>query len=293
MRYRLMLLIVVLFATNVFAQRTFVASTGLDTNPCSRTAPCRSFGTAITAVAAGGEVIVLDSAGYGPASITKSVSLIAPAGVYAGVTVTSGQGLIVNAPAGIVNVRGVNFNGVGGGDAIDFTMATELHVENVLVSGFTGSAMYAHTDGRFTVRDCEFRDNQYGIFLDVAPTLLEGSVDHTRFDQNTTAGTEQLDNTKMTIRDSVFFNNNNGARVFTGATSAELNIDNCTFSAGLAGLRIQALGQGTGVIRFGHSTFVNLNDAIERVGGGFVSFGNNAFGGNGADGTIDLTIPLK
>src|SRR6266550_1342433 len=136
MRYRWMLLFAVLFATNVFAQRTFVASTGLDTNPCSRTAPCRSFGAAITAVAAGGEVIVLDSAGYGPATISKDVSLIAPAGVYAGVTVSAGAGITVNDGTGTVNLRGLNLNGVGGADAIDLTSAGQLHVENVVASGF-------------------------------------------------------------------------------------------------------------------------------------------------------------
>ncbi len=296
MRIRLIILFAVLCSANAFAQRTFVASTGLDTNPCSRTAPCRSFSAAITAVAPGGEVIVLDSAGYGPASITKSVSLIAPSGVYAGVTVPSGVGLTVNVPSGVINLRGLNVNGTGGADAIDFSGGggAELHVENLVASGFTGSALYAHDDGRFTVRDCEFRNNQFGIFLGAVPSSLEGSVDHTRLDQNTTAGTEQHDNTKMTVRDSVFFNNNDSARVFTDTTSAELSVDNCIFSAASKGLRIQALGQGTAIIRFGHSTFVNLIDGLTRAGtGSMTSFGNNAFGGNNADGTIDLTIPLK
>jgi len=60
------------------AQRTFVASTGNDAAPCSLAQPCRGFARAITQTNAGGEVIVLDSAGYGPVTITKSVSLIAP-----------------------------------------------------------------------------------------------------------------------------------------------------------------------------------------------------------------------
>src|SRR5207248_1201059 len=134
MRIRLIILFAILCSANAFAQRTFVASTGLDTNPCSRTAPCRSFGAAITAVAPGGEVIVLDSAGYGPASVTKSVSLIAPGGVYAGVTVPSGVGLTVNVPSGVINLRGLNVNGTGGTDAIDFSGGggAELHVENLV-----------------------------------------------------------------------------------------------------------------------------------------------------------------
>ena len=84
------------FATG--AQRTFVASVGSDAGPCSITAPCRGFAAAVTKTSAGGEVIVLDSAGYGAVTITKSVSIIAPPGVYAGISVFSGNGITVNAP---------------------------------------------------------------------------------------------------------------------------------------------------------------------------------------------------
>src|SRR4029450_6331613 len=60
------------------AQRTFVSGSGVDSNPCTLTLPCRSFAAAITQTSIGGEVIVLDSAGYGPVAITQSVSIIAP-----------------------------------------------------------------------------------------------------------------------------------------------------------------------------------------------------------------------
>src|SRR4029077_19683192 len=79
-------------------QRTFVASYGADTNPCSLGQPCRSFGIAISHVQSGGEVIVLDSAGYGVFTVTQPVSVIAPAGVYAGIFVPDYQiGVYVNA----------------------------------------------------------------------------------------------------------------------------------------------------------------------------------------------------
>ena len=78
------------------AQRTFVSGVGNDSNPCSRTAPCRTFGQAILQTAAGGEVYVLDSAGYSAFTISQSVSIIAPAGVTAGISVFSGTGIVVN-----------------------------------------------------------------------------------------------------------------------------------------------------------------------------------------------------
>src|SRR5438876_11304630 len=112
---RAMFASVFLIATSVIAApRTFVASTGLDTNPCSRSAPCRSFSSALAVTDSDGEVIVLDSAGYGPVTIAQSAALIAPLGVYAGVTASTGDGIIVNiAPAARVVLKGLSINSGG------------------------------------------------------------------------------------------------------------------------------------------------------------------------------------
>src|SRR5512143_3979157 len=96
-----------LAGTALAAQRTFVASYGSDANPCSVTQPCRGFAAAILQADAGGEVVVLDSGGYGPVTIGKSIALIAPEGVYAGISVldtTPGlRGIVINAgPSGRV-----------------------------------------------------------------------------------------------------------------------------------------------------------------------------------------------
>src|SRR4051812_44863466 len=85
-------------ATANAVQRTFVATTGNDGNSCSNTAPCRSFAAAIAVTDAGGEVIVLNSGGYGAVTITQSVSIISPPGVYAGISGFSGAAIEVNAP---------------------------------------------------------------------------------------------------------------------------------------------------------------------------------------------------
>src|SRR5215831_4413010 len=71
------------------ANRTFVSGHGSDSNPCSLAAPCRSFAQAITQTNAGGEIAVLDTAGYGAVTITKSISIVNEDGVEAGVTVTT------------------------------------------------------------------------------------------------------------------------------------------------------------------------------------------------------------
>src|SRR6266700_1968683 len=88
------------------AQRTFgSAGSGNDANPCTRTSPCRNFQAAIAQTLPGGEVIALDSGGYGPVTITQAVALIAPAGVYAGISVFSGAGIAINAgPSDVVTI---------------------------------------------------------------------------------------------------------------------------------------------------------------------------------------------
>src|SRR5215471_12301990 len=89
-------------------QRTFVSGLGNDSNPCSRTAPCRTFGQAISQTNSGGEVYVLDSAGFGAFAITKPVSIVAPQGVTAGISVFSGDGITINAGASdVIILRGL------------------------------------------------------------------------------------------------------------------------------------------------------------------------------------------
>ena len=73
--------------------RTFVASSGVDTNDGRLATPCRSIGAALAQTDPGGEIVVLDSAGYGTVTINKAVSVIAPLGIYAGITVTAGAGI--------------------------------------------------------------------------------------------------------------------------------------------------------------------------------------------------------
>jgi hypothetical protein len=78
------------------ATRTWVSGVGDDANPCSRTAPCKTFAGAISKTAAGGEINVLDPGGFGGVTITKSISIIAE-GVEAGVLVSGTNAIVVNA----------------------------------------------------------------------------------------------------------------------------------------------------------------------------------------------------
>src|SRR5881394_3436360 len=94
--------LLVLSSVNAFAfgSRTFVASTGNDANTCGRTDPCRSFAAALLQTANNGEVVPLDSAGYGTMTITQPVSVITPLGIHAAITAGGGaDGVIVNTAA--------------------------------------------------------------------------------------------------------------------------------------------------------------------------------------------------
>ena len=89
------------------AQRTFVRSDGVDNPACSLAAPCRAFAAAVTATSSGGEVIVLDSGGYGAVTIAKSLSIASPLGIYAGISVFSDTGIGVDGAGITVELRGL------------------------------------------------------------------------------------------------------------------------------------------------------------------------------------------
>src|SRR5882672_8829582 len=125
-RLRTVVLLPLLFTASLAfgqTQRTFVsAHTGSDASPCGPTLPCRSFGAAMALTLAGGEIIVLDSGGYGVVTIDKSVSIISPAGVYAGVSAFSGKAITISTASLTVVLEGLTLNGLGGANGIAQTL---------------------------------------------------------------------------------------------------------------------------------------------------------------------------
>src|SRR5512142_2165430 len=95
------------------ATRTWVSGVGDDANPCSRTAPCKTFAGAISKTAAGGVISVIDPGGYGAVTITKSIT-IDGGGVLASVLVAGTLGINVNAGyTDVVILKGLQIVGVG------------------------------------------------------------------------------------------------------------------------------------------------------------------------------------
>jgi hypothetical protein len=191
------------------AQRTFVASSGSDSHPCSLTQPCRSFATAIAQTNAGGEVIVLDSAGYGAVTVTKSVSIISPAGIYAGISVFAGSdGVTINALAAIVVLRGLAINGQGGSIGVNIQSAARVRIESCIVSGMASHGIVDASVGELAVIDTIVRDNGgAGIRLAADASVV---VDRVRSEHNASDGlyvANVSSAASATITDSVFAHN--------------------------------------------------------------------------------------
>ena len=282
------------------AQRTFVASNGIETNPCSLTQPCRSFAAAITQTNVGGEVIVLDSAGYGPVTITKSVSLIAPTGIYAGISVFSGKdGVTVNAPGAIVVLRGLSINGQGGDNGITLKAAARMRVENCVVSAMHVAGI-SHTaaNAELIVLDTIVRDNLGSgvyLFADLGSLVL----DHVRSAHNGGNGVSLTPSAGSpgalaTITESVFTHNEGdgiGADSISGSTITLLVDRSVISNNGFNGFRATVPNGGSGVASVsrsavndngGNGIFMQgpvLGTASENVvhrngGAGILAFGN-------------------
>jgi hypothetical protein len=231
------------------AQRTFVASYGLSSNValnCSIANPCRQFSEAMSVTSAGGEIIVLDSAGYGTFTINQSVSIVAPPGVYAGVSVFTGDAIGVNAPSAVVEIKGLTINGLGGANGIYVTAVSKLVAERIDVHGMTATGIVLFAlGGKATLIDvASSRNGGYGFLVaDMDVELVRARAEYNAF-----AGIS-IGAGFATIKDCVAFaNGGDGVMVgaYSGFTAA--TIDGCASSRnGTFGIEVWSndLGQAT------------------------------------------------
>jgi hypothetical protein len=250
------ILFVALFATASMAQnnRTFVSGAGLDSNPCSLTSPCRTFGQAISVTNAGGEVVVLTSAGYGPFAINKAVTVEATAGVYAGITVTgSSDGIDINAGStDIVILRGLTVNSEGStGNGIVFNSGATLHIESCVVNGFAdNSGIAINSFGNVVVKSTIARGNGNGILVDPTGTgttaTADVAMDHLHLDGNSAGLVVSPTGSGATVTAAI---KNSSASGSTGTgmvavgSGAALDIEGCLIANDSVG--VSALTGGT------------------------------------------------
>jgi len=293
-------------------QRAFVATSGNDANAslnCSRVSPCRSFAIAIGVTDPGGSVVVLDSGGYGPVTVTTSVAIVAPPGVQAAITAAAGQaGIVVNAPGVSVTLRGLYLEGKGiGSDGIQFHVRdnSTLFVENVVVDGFASNGIsmvrgVALEHATLAVKDSEIRNNGasgiYGTNGNPGdpPPLGSILIDNTHLTHN--AHGIVIDGGIALIRNCVIVDSliNDGsapssgvwARAVDGPT--KLLVTGSALHRWYAGIR----SSSGSIIEVGSSSVsYNTIGRGKETGGLLVSRTANVFSFNGGDASWDSTIP--
>jgi nitrous oxidase accessory protein NosD len=227
--------------------KIFVASFGSDASDGSRGNPKRTFQLAHDAVAAGGQIVVLDTAGYGPVTITKSLAVTVPPGVNGFITVLgTNDGITINAAAtDSVSLRGLIIEGGGaGGSGILINSAANVAVEDCTVRNF-GNGIDVEGPTKLYVRRCTLRACDFaGLFMQLGDTGSVSAVaSNCQFDQNRTngvavedfsdfgAGNGHLD---LILRKCTFSGNATGIDAFNGG--ARIRVDNCRITGNAKGI---------------------------------------------------------
>lgn len=285
------------------ATRTWVSGVGDDANPCSRTAPCKTFAGAISKTAAGGEIDALDPGGYGAVTITKAIT-INGAGTMASILASGTNGVVINAgPNDEVTLRNLSINGAGTGlNGIRFIAGGVLHVENCDIFGFgAGTALGIDFEpsgnSQLFVIDTVIRENSTGaagggVLIKPSAGITKASLDRVRL-LNNFYGIRAESNAVVTIRDSVASGNSrNGYLAVSTGPAVELNLENN--SAVNNGTNGVATSGAAATIRLSNMTIANNNQGINfSAGGAVLSFGNNKNAGNATNGAPTGGLALQ
>jgi len=291
------------------ATRTWVSGVGDDANPCSRTAPCKTFAGAISKTAAGGEINTLDPGGYGAVTITKSIRIVAQSGV-AGILVSGTNGIVVAAGAAdSVYLEGLVFDGVSsaGINGILFNSGGTLTVINCKIFGFSqwGILFTPTTPGKFLVSNSVIVNNgstaSFGgvkVLGRAGATTISGVIDRSLLAYNANGflidGTGGGGTSEVTVRDSVVTgSSNNGiAATSAGGVSSVVFVDRTTSSHNAAA-GISATGVAQAAALLTNSSVQNNGTGLLASGGQIGSFKNNTISSNVTDGAPTVILPLN
>jgi hypothetical protein len=214
---RLCLILAVVSPVVLHAQQTrsWVSGVGDDINPCTRTAPCKTFAAAISRTAAGGEIDALDPGSFGQVTITKAITIDGGAGL-ASVLAAAGNGITVS--AGLTDdviILHISFNGVGSGaQGIVFNSGRSLTVEDCSFKFFTeGAVLFDPGSGssQLTVRNSIFDRNIGGIAVENG----SASLDHIQLNGNALFGLDVIG--KAIVSNSSIEGNSTGVKVDIGS----------------------------------------------------------------------------
>jgi hypothetical protein len=276
-------------AAQAQATRTWVSGVGDDVNPCSRTAPCKTFAGAISKTAANGEIDVLDPGGFGAVTITKSMTIDGTTGAGFGSILASGgiNGVVINAAGATVRLRNLSINGSGGAGAnglngIKITAAASVHIENVVIANFTnrGISDERTAAGKLFVTDTVVRNvAQSGVVL-LAGGVVTAMLDRVISENNGNAGFSVSNGAKVTARNATSAGNLIGFYADTNAT--EFNLESCVSHGNATGATVNP--PGTPTMRLSNCVITdNTANGLAIVAGAMQSFQNNKLAGNGGN----------
>jgi hypothetical protein len=276
---------------NAQATLTFVSGVGDDANPCSRTAPCLTFAGAFSKTATGGEIAVLDPGGFGPLSITKSITIDA-SGQFATVMIAGSDAIDINAPGSVVTLRGLVFGGLGGGlNGINFMAGAALHIDNCTIQGFTqnGINIAPSTGAQVFIDNTTSQDNLgNGLNIDGSAGGSTGEVhvniSNSHFSSNAMNGVNASDSSRVSVRSSDATGNSaTGFQVIATSNSATMGIADSVAANNLgAGVGASGMGASATIRATKVSLFSNVAEFQTGVNGSIQSFGNNFNPGSGA-----------
>ena len=282
--------------------RVFVAAQGLDSNPCTFALPCRTFQHAHDVVAANGEIDVLDPAGYGAVTITKSISIQGHG--FAGISAPgAGATAIIISAGGTdkISLRGLLIDGVGTGDrGIKFLAGGSLDLQDCVIRNFVadGLGFFPSATSALFVSNSHLSDNGGGIIVGsavVATGSASGALDHVVIKNNAGYGIffgTPLASVKFSVSDSVISNNSAGVDVFGNGNPLDVTVRNTTISNN-GGFGLQAAVAPT-IVRVTKSTITgNAQGFAHGAGAQIITGADNFLNGNTADGAPTSTVTLQ
>lgn len=292
-----LLAVVSLPTTSAHAQatRTWVSGVGDDANPCSRTAPCKTFAGAISKTAAGGEIDCLDPGGFGAVTITKSMTIDCT-GVSGGILAALANGVIVNAGVNDkVVLRNLVIQGtIGtsiGVNGIRFLAGRELHLDHVVVQGFSTLCVDVSkaTAGFLYVKNSYFTECPTGIrLISSNSSFVIGEIDSSTIVGMTANGiTLGATNSIANVSNSVI-SNNAGVGLSAAASGSYLNANNNTMANNATAISAVA---GANLRTTNNDLFDNTT-GISATGANWLTGGNNRVAG-GTTLSVGTSAPMQ
>ena len=292
---KVMAIAIFMFATVSIAQaqasRTWVSGVGDDVNPCSRTAPCKTWAGAISKTAACGEIDALDPGGYGAVTITKSITLDGT-GTFASILASLVNGITINAAAtDVITIRGLSINGFCNGiNGMNILQAKTVNVIDCVIFRFNtghGITVNETNDLALNVRNSVIRDNTNdGINVFSSGGTVKVTLDNVQLTGNAN-GIHARQSSRVVANNSNFSNNTTNG-VFADATAgfATIRVWNSIISLnGGNGVRAGNAGGGASGVEIGQNQINHNtgNGVLVGTGGVVETFGNNTIRGNGTD----------